>query len=244
MVKPAPRSPLMPRFQQSYVAKLRDPRWQRRRLEVLEKADFQCERCGNAKQTLHVHHLAYRPGAEPWHYSDFELECLCEHCHESEHDIYVDESPSPPALPARPIDTDEPARVVLGMLMQLPDADRLSVIRALNPEWLHGGTSSQRLLSRILLSGMLPASKGLSDDERGSMEECTQLTEHLRKDNRDFRLSVARSAIRALIRAHLEPRITAIEAKLATAQGSTEELFNLLREKSALQRQLVAPVSI
>lgn len=29
----------------SYLEKLRDPRWQRRRLEVFERAHFQCEAC-------------------------------------------------------------------------------------------------------------------------------------------------------------------------------------------------------
>ncbi len=69
----------------SYSELLRDPRWQRRRLEILNRANFACERCHDKTQTLHVHHKLNRKGAAPWDYSDSELQALCETCHESEH---------------------------------------------------------------------------------------------------------------------------------------------------------------
>lgn len=67
----------------SYIEKLRDPRWQRKRLEVMERAQFQCETCESAEKTLNVHHKLYRKGANPWEYADEELACLCEECHEA-----------------------------------------------------------------------------------------------------------------------------------------------------------------
>jgi hypothetical protein len=69
----------------TYIELLRDPRWQRRRLEVLGKADFKCHNCQSAEKTLHVHHKLYRKGAMPWEYEDHELICLCEECHEVDH---------------------------------------------------------------------------------------------------------------------------------------------------------------
>jgi hypothetical protein len=69
----------------TYSEKLRDPRWQRRRLEKLQKADFHCESCSDGKSTLHVHHRIYRKGADPWEYTDKELVVLCESCHDDEH---------------------------------------------------------------------------------------------------------------------------------------------------------------
>lgn len=66
----------------TYWEKLKDPRWQRRRLEVMELADFACAECSATEQTLHVHHKLYRKGANPWEYTDDELACLCEACHE------------------------------------------------------------------------------------------------------------------------------------------------------------------
>lgn len=70
-----------------YWKKLQDPRWQRRRLEVLQRADFTCEQCGSKTETLHAHHKIYRKGREPWEYEDRELSCLCDTCHEMWHDL-------------------------------------------------------------------------------------------------------------------------------------------------------------
>ena len=65
----------------TYSELLKDPRWQRRRLEILERARFCCEECEDDTSTLHVHHRSYRKGAMPWEYRDDELQCLCEGCH-------------------------------------------------------------------------------------------------------------------------------------------------------------------
>jgi hypothetical protein len=65
--------------------KYKDPRWQRRRLERMEHADFTCEHCQETSKTLNVHHKLYRKGADPWDYNDLELMCLCEDCHEEWH---------------------------------------------------------------------------------------------------------------------------------------------------------------
>lgn len=65
----------------SYAERLKDPRWQRRRLEILSRADFACKECGAKDRTLHVHHKLYRKGAMPWEYEDRFLVVLCESCH-------------------------------------------------------------------------------------------------------------------------------------------------------------------
>lgn len=66
----------------TYSEKLLDPRWQRVRLEVLNKHDFRCWHCGSRDKTLHVHHRFYRRGAEPWDYDpNSELMALCKDCH-------------------------------------------------------------------------------------------------------------------------------------------------------------------
>lgn len=67
----------------SYSDRLKDPRWQRRRLEILNRADFACETCESSDKTLHVHHKLYRKGAMPWEYDDHELEALCVDCHDN-----------------------------------------------------------------------------------------------------------------------------------------------------------------
>ena len=66
----------------TYWEKLKDPRWQKKRLEILGAADFACELCGNKEETLNVHHGYYRKGADPWDYPTDSLHCLCETCHQ------------------------------------------------------------------------------------------------------------------------------------------------------------------
>jgi len=60
----------------------KDPRWQKKRLEVMEGSGFRCERCGRDDLTLHVHHTYYETGYMPWEYPDSSLYVLCENCHE------------------------------------------------------------------------------------------------------------------------------------------------------------------
>jgi len=66
----------------TYAEKLRDPRWQKKRLQVLQDAGFACSECGSVERTLHIHHPFYRKGVEPWDYADWDLICVCEDCHE------------------------------------------------------------------------------------------------------------------------------------------------------------------
>jgi len=65
----------------TYLDKLKDPRWQKKRLEILEAAGWACEDCGSNGRTLHVHHKRYRKHADPWEYDRKELLALCEQCH-------------------------------------------------------------------------------------------------------------------------------------------------------------------
>lgn len=69
----------------SYSEKLKDPRWQRKRLEVLQRSDFSCECCQETEKTLHVHHKFYKKGAAPWEYDADDLQSLCEDCHDLIH---------------------------------------------------------------------------------------------------------------------------------------------------------------
>lgn len=71
----------------TYAEKLKDPRWQKKRLEVLSDAEFQCELCGDTESTLHVHHKQYIKGHDVWEYEREQLACLCESCHENQHDL-------------------------------------------------------------------------------------------------------------------------------------------------------------
>ena len=66
----------------SYADLLRDPRWQKKRLLILQRDHWMCQACGDEEATLHVHHLAYH--GKPWDSPEDELVTLCEDCHELE----------------------------------------------------------------------------------------------------------------------------------------------------------------
>lgn len=65
-----------------YSDLLKDPRWQKKRLKIMERDGFKCQGCGNEEKTLHVHHLKYN--GMPWEAPDNHLITLCENCHEAE----------------------------------------------------------------------------------------------------------------------------------------------------------------
>lgn len=66
----------------TYAEKLKDPRWQRKRLEIMERDGFKCRHCYSAEKTLNVHHKIYRKGKLPWDYEDEVFVTLCEECHQ------------------------------------------------------------------------------------------------------------------------------------------------------------------
>lgn len=65
----------------TYAEKLKDPRWQKKRLEIMQRDDFTCRDCGDTTKTLNVDHRFYRKGYDPWEYDDADLWTLCEDCH-------------------------------------------------------------------------------------------------------------------------------------------------------------------
>lgn len=71
-----------------YAEKLRDPRWQKKRLEIFERDRFTCRGCAAEDKTLNVHHIKYIWGKDPWDYTNNHLVTLCDDCHRREKEIY------------------------------------------------------------------------------------------------------------------------------------------------------------
>lgn len=77
----------------TYRDKLRDPRWQKKRLEIFQRDAWTCQACGDKETELQVHHLAY--SGEPWEAQNDMLRTLCAPCHklvteinrDAEHDL-------------------------------------------------------------------------------------------------------------------------------------------------------------
>ena len=63
----------------AYSEKLKNPKWQRKRLEVLNRDNFTCQHCKDTETELHVHHLKYKK--EPYNADLDDLVTLCKECH-------------------------------------------------------------------------------------------------------------------------------------------------------------------
>jgi hypothetical protein len=74
----------------TYQEQIKDPRWQKKRLEILSRDEFTCHECGDTESTLHVHHLFYDFGKMIWEADDRHLITLCSSCHAAETEMSKD----------------------------------------------------------------------------------------------------------------------------------------------------------
>lgn len=65
----------------TYSEQLKDPRWQKKRLEIMQRDEFFCHSCSDNQGTLNVHHLSYKKNYNLWDYDNSDLITLCEFCH-------------------------------------------------------------------------------------------------------------------------------------------------------------------
>jgi Zn finger protein HypA/HybF involved in hydrogenase expression len=71
----------------SFTEQYKDPRWQKKRLLILNRDEFSCQNCGDEDSTLHVHHKSYEWGLPLWDYDGELLITLCESCHGTAHQL-------------------------------------------------------------------------------------------------------------------------------------------------------------
>jgi len=64
-----------------YKSQYLHPKWQKKRLEILERDGFMCINCSDIESTLHVHHKYYLPDTDVWNYPNESLVTLCNQCH-------------------------------------------------------------------------------------------------------------------------------------------------------------------
>lgn len=77
----------------AYTEKLKDGRWQKKRLEILDRDAWKCQQCGEDAETgtiLHVHHKRYFASREPWDVPSGSLVTLCASCHEIQTESVAD----------------------------------------------------------------------------------------------------------------------------------------------------------
>lgn len=68
-----------------YQEQIKHPKWQQKRLEILNRDGFKCCECGANEKELHVHHLIYIKGNLIWEYDNKCLISLCSEHHKLWH---------------------------------------------------------------------------------------------------------------------------------------------------------------
>lgn len=66
-----------------YKEQLKRPRWQKKRLEILNRDKFTCQKCQDTETELQIHHLRYDFSKLAWEYENKWLITLCKHCHQT-----------------------------------------------------------------------------------------------------------------------------------------------------------------
>ena len=69
--------------QTPYWKLLKDPRWQKKRLEILNRDEWACSICQDTEKELQIHHNRYEYGKPVWEYDDKDLITLCCDCHKT-----------------------------------------------------------------------------------------------------------------------------------------------------------------
>lgn len=94
-----------------------DPRWQKVRLEVMNRDKFTCQCCGTSEIELQVHHLCYEKGKRIWDSRPEDLLTLCRDCHEQT-EMYVTlmRRHAPRLIRSRRKGSDDLAKIVRSLL--------------------------------------------------------------------------------------------------------------------------------
>ena len=71
----------------TFAQHLKDPRWQRKRLEVFQRDNFRCVICAKEDREIHCHHIIYERDRKLWDYPLAMFQTLCSTCHKDRHEI-------------------------------------------------------------------------------------------------------------------------------------------------------------
>lgn len=115
----------------TYSDKLKSPKWQKRRLEILARDNFTCQLCSDTETELHIHHHYYTDGAMPWDYPDDALITYCSECHYVVEQIKKDGLQ--PLIAAKGVSLTDPTVRTL-MMITISESMKGSVLYAIKPD--------------------------------------------------------------------------------------------------------------
>jgi hypothetical protein len=208
----------------TYSEKLKDPRWQKMRLEIFERDNWRCVECKDHETSLHVHHAYYTRGLNPWEYPRESLSTLCEDCHSDKHKPKIT-----PGKPIAPLEYPLGERWVVRLLFYGEEVAEF-VRKNLREEWI-----TSDILSHIKLL-MDP---GLSDASKDEIfYDCQKRfpTEFLDITLSDA-LETAEDILRLLREAHYKKELNALAAKMNDPMPEAE-LYALVAKQQAMRKEM------
>jgi hypothetical protein len=120
-----------------FFEQYKDPKWQKKRLEIMKRDKFCCQSCYTDEKTLNVHHCTvYKKDAKPWRYKNSELITLCETCH-TEISSFIKEGTASFKRNCHSVDTAMETMRVIKLLEGLnpPQLNRIAkMIKSINNE--------------------------------------------------------------------------------------------------------------
>lgn len=117
----------------TYSEKLRDPRWQKKRLQILERDGWACKSCGTTTQNLQVHHIIYAR-RDPWDYPDDSYQTLCDECHRERQQI-IDDAANMFKLSLKNVPTEQLKQAAMGWKKEAGDPDKMVLEASLATAW-------------------------------------------------------------------------------------------------------------
>jgi len=69
----------------NYKEQIAHPKWQKKRLQILERDNFTCQICLDTETQLHIHHQYYDKTFQTmaWEYPNHVYKTLCADCHKA-----------------------------------------------------------------------------------------------------------------------------------------------------------------
>lgn len=69
----------------TYKEQIAHPKWQKKRLEILQRDNFTCQICLDTETQLHIHHQYYDKTFQTmaWEYPNHAYKTLCADCHKA-----------------------------------------------------------------------------------------------------------------------------------------------------------------
>jgi hypothetical protein len=118
----------------------KDPRWQKKRLERFEAAQWKCQECSSKSKELNLHHYWYEKGNEVWDYPDECFAVLCDRCHVAWHEkkLFIDKQ-----LRFSLLEMDQASGLIAGMQCHIngvdflfnKDIDALTIVAVVRGFW-------------------------------------------------------------------------------------------------------------